>query len=268
MKPTQTMIMIAQANRFVYRDMLDHDRSCECHDYLRDKQNMLQGMEERSRAFTIIFRTVHQANLRLESVIVAMGVWDRYHCLSSRSEQKDLKLTAATCLFLAMRTTEPSCVVNAATVNQMTNGLYSENDINACEDQIMTAIKWKLDSSPNAYKFLRKMLELLPDSIKSTVLPKLYTSGVRQLLLASGDYATVILNRSQLACAAILNALEEIHPPLEHQIQSRFMSEISDLFELKVDSPLMNGIRGRLKCLDRTSDVSFGYHLGWARTIQ
>lgn len=150
-----------------------------------------------------------------------------------------------TCLYIAVKIREPF-EMDAPLMSRLSRGLHRADEITALEYEILVSLRWKM-SGPTPFQFVNYILEILPDSAK-VVAPTLYEHSHFQTELAVGDYAFVpFIRQSTIAVAAILNSLGSVaHDTVPYYDCIQFVRSISSSFELDIDSPLVNAVRGRL----------------------
>mmetsp|Transcript_18483 Transcript_18483/g.31743 ORF Transcript_18483/g.31743 Transcript_18483/m.31743 type:complete len:287 (-) Transcript_18483:16-876(-) len=234
--------------------MLKQEESIMCHDYFNIvKKDARDAISRRSEMCSLIFRTANYAKLRSETAIVAMNYLDRFLCGNSSSRAKmatndprKYQLIAITSLFIAIKVTEPIKVDDAIIIH-LSKGLRSAKDIASCEHEILTALRWKLQG-PTPFQFIGSILELLPDSVRTVEMAKrIYYYSLRQIKHAMEDYAFIILRRSSIAIASILNSLDEIdEDDFPSSERTQFVQKISQAFDVDIASPLIRAIKKRL----------------------
>lgn len=254
--------------------MLRQEEHYLCHDYLDIQVAATQhpsngdAIDEtcRSKMCEWIFHVIDSTRLQRETASVAMGFLDRFLASSSeqaeyaKSNRKEYQLAAMTCLYIAVKIREPF-EMDAALMSRLSRGVHSAEEITSLEYNILIALQWKVNG-PTPIQFVNHILELLPDSARSAA-PTLYEHSHFQTELAVGDYAFVpYLRQSTIAIASILNSLGGIERgsfPFDECIQ--FIQVISSAFDLDIDSPLVNAVRGRLL---ESFAKSSGYELSQA----
>jgi len=241
--------------------MLEQEESYMCHDYLKDSGNLKSAVACRYRTYQWMLRTVGHAKFLKETAIVGMGLFDRFLCSDSprakyarRGDLIEYQLVAMTILYIAMKIIEP-IETDAAIVIRLTRRIQSAESIIHCERDILTHLRWKLHG-PTPFQFISHILKLLPECpTRSEVVTKLCGHALQHAQLAIGDYACVILRRSSIAIASILNSLETVpRDELPSDERNHFFQKIANVFGVDVTSPLIEAVRQRL--LARASNIN------------
>lgn len=176
------------------------------------KNDGLVDVSCREKVCKWIFHIIDRAGMERETAIIAMNFLDRFMSTSgpaakiARCNRRQYQLVSLTCLYIAVKITEPS-VLDTDTVSDLSKGAHSAEAIIACERHILASLKWRLNG-PTPFQFVDYMLELLPDNT-SSVHPNICDVARSQVEIAIQDYACVPLHRSTIAIAAILNSLED-----------------------------------------------------------
>merc|ERR1719420_483794 len=162
-----------------------------------------------------------------------------------------------TCLCLAAKLHEPF-EMDAGLMSRLSRGLHSAGAIVSMENDIITALRWRLNG-PTPLQFVNYILEVLPEAARPAT-PVLHEHSSFQTELAAGDYALVAhLRPSTIAIASILNSLGGLERDgILFNETVRFIRTISDKFELDIDSPLVGAVRERI--LENFAELS-GYEL-------
>lgn len=255
--------------------MLRQEELYLCHDYMNSEEAMEalppnrtvgEVIDEncRSKMCEWIFHVIDSTKLQRETASVAMGFLDRFLCSGSpraaktRLDRKEYQLAAMTCLYIAVKVREPF-EMDAPLMSRLSRGLHTAVEITTLEYDILIALQWKVNG-PTPAQFVNYILELLPlcaQSISST----LYEHSHFQTELAVGDYAFVPhLRHSTVAIASILNSMGSVIEQRDVSTYSeciQFVRNISDAFDLDIDSPLVNAVRERLL----ESSAKSGYEL-------
>lgn len=234
--------------------MLKQEKHYNCPNYLRlkcSKASMNSAITAACRAKMCrwIFHTAGCAKFHSETAITAITLLDRFAASASsararktRNSHEEYQLVALSALFIAIKITE-QIEIDASTMCLFMKDVYSAEDIIFCEKDILGSLQWKLNG-PTPLQFIRCVLDVLPDSEAQ----ELQGESQRQIEMAIEDSACVILQRSSLAIAAILNTLDdvpqEVFPSLR---RAKFIQVLSGAFGLDVlGSPLIKAVRMRL----------------------
>lgn len=240
--------------------MLAQEKHYLCHNYLKGDDDKTKTKTRgatidascRGKVCRWIFRTVDCAKFGRETAIVAMSHLDRFLCSSSirarraRADRREFQLVAMTCLLLAIKVCEP-IEMDASTMSALSRGLQSVEDFVSCEGDVLASLGWRLNG-PTSLQFSRCILEFLPGSVKPSVARRLSDDSCRQIGAAVEDYGCVVLRRSWIAIAAVLNSLEDVsHEDFSVEERTRFVRAMADDFKLVPDCPLIEAIRWRLR---------------------
>lgn len=251
--------------------MLHKEENYVCHDYLESEGQVAairkppkrDAIDEscRSKMCEWIFHVIDSTRLQRETAGVAMGYLDRFLCTEmpraeqARCNRKEYQLAAMTCLYIAVKLQEPF-EMDAHLMSRLSRGLHTAEEITTVEYDILIALQWKVNG-PTSVQFVNYILKLLPDR---SAVEALYEHSHFQTELAVGDYAFVPhIRQSTIAIASILNSLggvEQGNLTSDECIQ--FVGAISNTFNLDIDSPLFNAVRGRLQ---ESFAKSSGYEL-------
>lgn len=240
--------------------MLQQEEQYLCHDYLESQvaaadqhPSKKEPIDEfcRSKMCEWIFHVIDSTRLQRETASIAMSYLDRFLCSSSqratkaRFDRKEYQLAAMTCFYIAVKIGEPF-EMDASLMSRLSRGLHSAEEIASLEHDILIALRWKVNC-PTPFQFVNYILELLPHSARSAA-PVLYEHSHFQTELAAGDYAFVPhIRQSTVAVASILNSLGGVEQD-SHSFNEciQFVREVSNAFNLDIDSELVNTVRGRL----------------------
>jgi len=209
------------------------------------------GISDRAKVCKWVFDIVDRLKLHRETAIVAINYLDRVcsstsssRAAKARSDRNEYQLVAVSSLFIAIKILEVN-ILSADMLSYITKNMYTKDEITSCEEDILSALEWKM-FGPTSVQFVDYILALLPgDMIKAKI--QLRDESYRQL--TTTDYGCVPLRRSSLALAAILNSLEHMHESiLSFDMKYRYLEIISMAFDIDnvQTSPLIKAVRGRL----------------------
>ena len=199
-----------------------------------------------------MFRTMDNLKFQRETAIIGMSYLDRFMSLPvplvkrARYNRRAYHLVAMSCLYIAVKITEPQAL-SVSMISTLSRGVYSVDDIVACEKTILTSLRWKVNG-PTPVQFIKYFLQLLPIAADSSVESKLFATSCLEVELATLDYACIPLRSSTVATAAILNSLEDVpQDVLSTDGKNQFIQEISNAIDIDVDeSRLVKACRQRL----------------------
>jgi hypothetical protein len=124
-----------------------------------------------------------------------------------------------TSLYTAIKIHEPEAM-EPKVVASLSRGAYTEDEVIAMEQQILHAIKWRMNP-PTALSFVQHFMCLLPEGAMSdTEKARTVEFAKFQTELAVNSYEFVGYTASDVAFAAVTNALQcgEIDTAVEYQL--------------------------------------------------
>ncbi len=208
----------------------------------------------RSKMARWCFQVTDYCKFQRETVSIAMQYLDRFLATSSPRAQraihdkKEFQLVAMTCLYIAIKLFEP-LAMDAALLAQISHGCYTEKDVTDMEQEILTALEWRVNG-PTVHAFVAHLLSLLPSSSyghdPTTVMTLLDFTNF-QADIAVCDYDLALTKPSTVALAAILNSIEGIEKQLlPAQSRFHFFQLVSQVTGMNPLSSEVNYIRARL----------------------
>ena len=163
--------------------------------------------------FSWMLRLVSFFHMSQETVVHAMDYLDRY--LPTKAGQKALvhrnefQLTAICCLYISVKI-HSSTAVSPKFLEQLSSREYTVTQLEEMELKILQALEWRVQG-PTTDFFLQKYLELIPSHlVDNPTLDEVYDLAKDQTEVALGEYCYVTVNKSTIAYAALLNALEAL----------------------------------------------------------
>jgi len=249
--------------------MLEKEHRYCCLNYIKlsndagDEGAVARGISARARACRWMFDVVDRLpSLDREVAVVAAGLLDRYLSADSASASRRAArpdddgdrschaLAALTCLYVAVKLSAGR-VIEAGAMCGLLDGSGTDRtpeELIRCETRVLSSLGWNL-AGPTALQFVGYALELLPPAyqVREELAPALYAHCKLQAESAVEDYAMVGLNRSTIAVAAILNAMDLVRGhdlPLRQRIE--YANELSSAFFMDLESPMMYEVRARL----------------------
>jgi len=150
-----------------------------------------------------------------ETVAIAISYLDRFvgnteigsHALYDLSI---FQCAAMTALYTAVKINEPA-VINAKIVSNLSQGTYTEEQIERMEFNMLQALEWRVNP-PTAIAFVRQFLEILPSNIlcDQGTRDTIYEISKYQIELALRNSRFLGVKNSIIALASFMNALESI----------------------------------------------------------
>jgi len=155
--------------------------------------------------------------LSRDTVAIAMSYLDRFLSSSSKRarrsfyDRKEYQLAAITTLYMSIKL-HCKKLVQTQQIARISHGVYSKEEIEAMEIDILFALNWHLHG-PTILEFAQQFLALLPQSATKDH-KSLQTATVMEYCrlqseFATGDYFFVSKKPSIIAIASICNALNE-----------------------------------------------------------
>ena len=238
-------------------------------DYLRNfEANVSEPVDASCRTKMIewLYICVTALKLRRRVVPIAFSYVDRL--LSSKDDSdisKDIledrnkyQLVIITCLYIAVKLNEPE-VLSPSILSQLSQGRYTEQDIEEEELRVLGALDWRL-TGPTALEYVLHFLalDIMPDTCSrshvetAAALTTVKAISRTQAELSLSDQSLVSVPYSVLALASIRNAMEDVayFAPQEWSESLEKLSTIIDIdpFAHEVDEAMVS-----LRRLERDS---------------
>lgn len=184
------------------------------------------------------YQVVDFCKFRRETVSIGMSYLDRYLCSrpgrSALANRKEYQLTAMTALYIAIKIHEP-LEMETALLADLSRGCYEEMEFVHKEEELLQALKWRV-GGPTALGFIQHYLALLPDSVHSAIAEAMMDYARYQTELAISEHSLVDMPPSEIAFAAVLNAMEgmdiNLLPP---KAQAKFIRTLEKVVGVAVD---------------------------------
>ena len=167
-----------------------------------------------------------------------MSYLDRYLCSrqgrSALANRKEYQLTAMTALYIAIKIHEP-LEMETALLADLSRGCYEEMEFVHKEEELLQALKWRV-RGPTCLGFFQHYLALIPDCVHPAVAEALMDYARYQTELAISEHSLVDMPPSELALAALLNALEgmDLHL-LSPKVQAKFVRTLEKVAGVSAD---------------------------------
>ena len=168
-----------------------------------------------------------------------MSYLDRYLCSrqgrSALANRKEYQLTAMTALYIAIKIHEP-LEMETALLADLSRGCYEEMEFVHKEEELLQALKWRV-GGPTALAFIQHFLALMPDTVHPAVIEAIMEYARYQTELAISEHSLVDTPPSEVALAALLNAMEgmdiNLLPP---KSQTKFIRTIEKVSGLQAEN--------------------------------
>lgn len=212
------------------------------------------------------YSIIDQVKLNRETVAIAMEMVDRFLSkpssivIASRAlhDRREYQLIVITALYIAVKTTEPTSVMNSQLFSDVSQGMYSVQDIEHMEITILEGLEWRL-CAPTSIQMAHHILSLVLPHFANTMddaTSAFVLDEVRfQTEFAVRDYYFAIMQRpSTVAVAAIFNALDQVdNSRTREDCQAVLSAFLSANGEFACNEDLL-AAKNRLYCLVEDND--------------
>lgn len=107
---------------------------------------------------------------------------------------------------------------------QLGRGSFTADEVLMMEEEILYALAWRI-CPPTPYIFLELLIELVPSTPTKQCL---YNNAKKQIYKAVPQYEFSTVSQSLVACAALLNAMDDIRS-LPIEIEGAFISNLATI---------------------------------------
>lgn len=190
------------------------------------------------------FRVSDHFHVPREVVACSFNYLDRFveKCQCDRSA---FKLAAMTTLYLASKISGSCHRITIQSLAELSRGEFSRSHIQEMETIILQTLGWRLNP-PTAQCFVNSFYNYLPVS-QGPVAVAIYQRAIFFVELALYDYAFVAKERTLLALAAMVNAMEGLNESTISQLQQESFAEVICVtFGLKFTRQEIEAVRDRL----------------------
>ena len=166
------------------------------------------------------YQIVDNCKFDRDTLSIAMNIADRYMCTPGAHDilyhRGNYQLVIMTALYIAIKIHEP-LAFGSQDFASLSNGMYSQEDIEDMEWQMLKGLKWRL-SCPTSLQAAHTILQLMACKVQEegAVLTKGVWDGIldevafqTEISVREHDFAT--RRPSTVAASAILNAIEQVH---------------------------------------------------------
>jgi len=189
------------------------------------------------------FRVVDYFRIDREVVAVSLSFLDRF-LATCRCDRTSFKLAATTTLHLAVKLLYPCKLADLGILSDLSRGEFDMTDVSEMETQLLNSLNWKLHPPTSiafAVIFLDHFFSSTIVNVSNTDVDDIYDVSSFLCELAVTDYFFVPMRGSNVAIAAILNALEGMFGPDNHLAPQILRS--AQLFGIQQD---LSAARNRL----------------------
>ena len=183
------------------------------------------------------YQVVDFCKFRRETVLIGMSYLDRYLCtekgLEALCNRKLYQLAAMTALYIAIKLHEP-LEMETSLLADLSRGCYNEMEFVDMEQTILTALSFRVNG-PTPLGFVQYFMGLMPETVHPTVAALIMDYARYQIELSVSEQSMVDIKPSEIAVAAVLNAMEGmdavLFPP---KLQGKFIRSIERASDLQV----------------------------------
>ena len=184
------------------------------------------------------YQVVDFCKFRRETVGIGMSYLDRYLCTEQGRQalgnRKEYQLAAMTSLYIAIKIHEP-LEMETSLLADLSRGCYTEMEFVEMEQTLLQALEWRFNG-PTTLGFVQLFMALFPDSVHLSVSVAVMDYARYQTELSIADHSFVEYKSSEVALAAVLNAMEGMDTTLlPLKAQGKFVRAIERYSGLLVD---------------------------------
>jgi hypothetical protein len=235
--------------------VMQHQESTnyKCIDYIKGGDHAIDR-ESRVKMCEWCYQVTDFCKFRRDTVAISMAYLDRFLSKTTPSAKRALdskkhyQLAAMVCLYIALKLHEP-LAMDTALLSSISQGCYSESDIEMMEQDILTALGWRLNG-PTTHDFVSHLIALLPSSdniFGESIASTLSDFSRFQVELAVSDYDLSMQKPSVVALAAILNSAEGVDIRMfSASSRQEFLQIIYSDLGMNPFSRQVNAVRTRL----------------------
>lgn len=184
------------------------------------------------------YQVVDFCKFRRETVGIGMSYLDRFLCthkgLEALCNRKQYQLAAMTALYIAIKLHEP-LEMETSLLADLSRGCYTEMEFVGMEQTILSALAFRVNG-PTALGFVQYYMALIPENVHPTVAALIMDYARYQTELAVSEQSFVAIKPSEVALAAVLNAMEGMDTVLlPLKVQGKFVRNIEKFSEIYVN---------------------------------
>ena len=250
-------VLMEQESTYMCRDFLggDGELSSPQASGARGPQEKLVSSSDRAKMIEWSFQVCDFCKFRRETVSRSSSYLDRFlsttspRALKAKVDKRIYQLCAMTSLYIAVKLFEP-LAMDATLLSEISHGCYEADEILSTEEEILTALQWRVSGCPISHDFVHDILSLLPPSAyvgDETTAMTILDFARFQCEIAVCDYGLSMRKKSTVALAAILNSIEGVDECLlSADSRFRFFKHVSETTGLKLFTQSVNTARTRL----------------------
>ena len=184
------------------------------------------------------YQVVDFCKFRRETVGIGMSYLDRFLCtkqgLEALCNRKQYQLAAMTALYIAIKLHEP-LEMETSLLADLSRGCYTEMEFVGMEQTILQALEFRVNG-PTPLGFVQHIMALIPNTVHPTVAALIMDYARYQTELAVSEQSFVDIKPSEIALAAVLNAIEGMDTTLlPLKVQGKFVRSIEKYSEIYVN---------------------------------
>lgn len=184
------------------------------------------------------YQVVDFCKFRRETVGIGMSYLDRFLCtkqgLDALCNRKQYQLAAMTALYVAIKLHEP-LEMETSLLADLSRGCYTEMEFVGMEQTILSALEFRVNG-PTPLGFVQYIMALMPEAVHPTVAALVMDYARYQTELAVSEQSFVDIRPSEVALAAVLNAVEGMDTNLlPLKLQGKFVRSIEKYSEIYVN---------------------------------
>ena len=183
------------------------------------------------------YQVVDFCKFRRETVAIGMSYLDRFLCtqqgLEALCNRKQYQLAAMTALYISIKIHEP-LEMETSLLADLSRGCYAEMEFVGMEQTILQALNFRVNG-PTPLGFVQYIMALIPNSVHPSVAALIMDYARYQTELAVSEQSFVDIKPSEVALAAVLNAMEGMDTTLfPLKAQGKFARNIERYAEIYV----------------------------------
>lgn len=183
------------------------------------------------------YQVVDFCKFRRETVGIGMSYLDRFLCtkqgLEALCNRKQYQLAAMTALYIAIKLHEP-LEMETSLLADLSRGCYTEMEFVGMEQTILSALDFRVNG-PTPLGFVQYMMALIPETLHPSVAALIMDFARYQTELAVSEQSFVDVRPSEVAIAAVLNAMEGMDASLlPVTIQDKIIRRIEKYSDMSV----------------------------------
>lgn len=203
------------------------------------------------------YRVVNFFKLDREIVYITMSYLDRF-LATFVVDRYTYKVAATTALLLVLKVYHPRKVILSDVITELSRGEFDSKDIEEMEIVLLRTLSWRINP-PTAYCFVKHFMMLNPYAsrpIQEFDVDGIESHAIFFVELSVFDYFLITSKQSEIAFAAILNAMEGLGlwtTPNQRRKKvanrasvSKYISRLCMTLDINHDDKAIENVRERL----------------------